>query len=414
MKRISFVAMIAIVAILVSSCGRPADKASAPKLTPKEELGKRLFFDVNLSDPPGQSCAACHGPEVGFTGPAEAANAPGGVYEGAVRGRFGNRKPPAAAYAGWSPVLDHTEDGHFSGGMFWDGRAAGFLLGDPLAEQAMGPFLNPLEQNMPDKRSILLKVKASDYAGLFEEVWGSGSLDPEKDVDAAYEKIGRSIAAYERSAEVNPFNSRFDDFWRKARAAGLDAAAISEANAASFARMGLSAEELEGLVLFNTKALCAKCHVLAPEGDNPPVFTDYTFDNLGIPRNPDNPFYKMPAEFNPDGERWIDQGLGGFLEESDPLRDHAALNIGKHKTPTLRNVDLRPRPGFKKSYMHNGYFKTLEDVVRFYNTRDVAGAGWPAPEVAANLNTTELGNLGLTAGEESALVAFMKTLSDRR
>jgi len=413
MKKILPCAILLIAAFAAASCGRPAEKTSPPNLSPMEELGKKLFFDKNLSTPPGQECAACHGPQVGMTGPLETLNTPGGVYEGAMRGRFGNRKPPAAAYAGDSPVLQHTEDGQFFGGMFWDGRASGFLLGDPLAEQAMGPFLNPLEQNMPDKKAMIVRVKASDYAGLFEKVWGPGSLDPDKDVDRAYEWIARSIAAYERSAEVNPFNSRFDDFWRKSRSANLNIETISEANMSSFSAMGLNDNELRGLVLFNTKGLCAKCHVLASVAGKPPVFTDYSYDNLGIPRNPENPFYKMPPEFNPDGERWIDPGLGGFLDESDPFRDHAARNIGKHKTPTLRNVDLRPRPGFLKAYMHNGYFKSLEDIVHFYNTRDIPEAKWPAPEIADNLNTTEIGNLGLTSGEEAAIVAFMKTLSDR-
>lgn len=413
MKKNPLFAVLLFAAFTAASCGRPAEKVPPPKLTPMEELGKKLFFDKNLSTPPGQDCAACHGPLVGMTGPLENNNAPGGVYEGAVRGRFGNRKPPAAAYAGDSPVLQHTEDGQFIGGMFWDGRASGFLLGDPLAEQAMGPFLNPLEQNMPDKKTIILRVKASDYAGSFESVWGVGSLDTDKDVDRAYEWIARSIAAYERSAEVNPFDSRFDDFWRKAGSANLNVETISEANMSSFSAMGLNDNELRGLVLFNTKGLCAKCHVLASVAGKPPVFTDYSYDNLGIPRNPDNPFYKMPPEFNPDGERWIDPGLGGFLEESDPLRDHAATNFGKHKTPTLRNIDLRPKPGFQKTFMHNGYFKSLEDIVRFYNTRDLLEAKWPAPEIAVNLNTTEIGNLGLTSGEEAAIVAFMKTLSDR-
>jgi cytochrome c peroxidase len=413
-KRSSVVVVLLSVAFSAASCGRPAEKTASPKLTPQEELGKKLFFDAGLSTPPGQSCAACHGPEVGFTGPDERANIPGGVYEGAFHGRFGNRKPPSAAYAGWSPVLGHTEGGTFTGGMFWDGRAAGFILGDPLAEQALGPFLNPLEQNMPDKAEIVRRVKASSYAALFEEIWGPGSLDANEGVDAAYEKIGRSIAAYERSSEVNPFSSRFDDFWRKAKAAGLDVETIGEGNAASFSGFGLDETELHGLVLFIDKGLCAECHVLTSVEGRPPVFTDYTYDNLGIPRNPDNPFYKMPAELNPDGERWVDRGLGSFLEESDPLRDHAAANIGKHKVPTLRNVDLRPRPGFVKAYMHNGYFKTLEDIVRFYNTRDVDGAGWPPPEVADNVNSAEMGNLGLSAEEEAAIVAFMRTLSDRR
>ncbi len=85
---------------------------------------------------------------------------------------------------------------------------------------------------------------------------------------------------------------------------------------------------------------------------------------------------------------------------------------GKHKVPTLRNVDKRPYPGFVKAYGHNGYFKSLKEIVHFYNTRDVSGAGWPLPEVAENMNTAEMGKLGLTDAEEEAIVAFLGTLSD--
>jgi cytochrome c peroxidase len=143
-----------------------------------------------------------------------------------------------------------------------------------------------------------------------------------------------------------------------------------------------------------------------------PLFTDFTYDNLGIPKNPANPFYTMPPEFNPDGMDWIDPGLGGFLASMPELAAYAPENLGKHKVPTVRNVDKRPYPGFVKAYGHNGYFKSLKEVVHFYNTRDVAGAGWPPPEVPVNVNTTEMGNLGLTDAEEDALVAFMKTLTD--
>ena len=88
----------------------------------------------------------------------------------------------------------------------------------------------------------------------------------------------------------------------------------------------------------------------------------------------------------------------------------AEENMGKHKVPTLRNVDKRPGKGFTKAYVHNGVFKSLKEVVHFYNTRDVKD--WPQPEVPENVNTDELGDLGLTHQEEVAIVAFMKTLSD--
>ena len=110
---------------------------------------------------------------------------------------------------------------------------------------------------------------------------------------------------------------------------------------------------------------------------------------------------------------WVDKGLGGFLEGSAKYAGAASANLGKHKVPTLRNVDLRPSPDFVKAYMHNGFFKDLQAVVHFYNTRDVSPEKWPAPEVSDNLNTTEMGNLGLTAADEAAVVLFMKTLSDR-
>ena len=390
------------------------DASKRIELTENEKLGKRLFFDENLSDPKGQSCAACHGPEVGWTGPVDSVNKSETIYEGAMKGRFGNRKPPSAAYAGDSPNLRIDEEGNFDGGMFWDGRATGEELGDPLAEQAMGPFLNPLEQTIADKKGVILKIIKSDYARLFEKVWGEGSLDLKGDVDLIYERVARSIAAYERSAEVNPFNSRFDDFWRKLNSAGLKVEKIDKSNWKDYQNAGLNEIELKGLMLFNTRGKCANCHVVTSKNSNPPLFTDFTYDNLGVPKNPNNPFYKMDRKWNPEGKAWIDKGLGGFLEESKKYKKYAKENYGKHKVPTLRNVDLRPREGFGKAFTHNGFFKSLKELVHFYNTRDRADANWPAPEVKENINKEELGDLGLTEEEEIAIVEFMKTLSDRR
>lgn len=364
--------LVALIALALSTVSHAAE------LTPLEQLGKLLFFDENLSTPPGQSCAACHAPETGFTGPDAEINATLAVYPGVVHTRFGNRKPPTAAYGGDSPVLYFDADEEvWVGGMFWDGRATGWTLGDPLAEQAQGPFLNPLEQNTPNAKKVCEKVAQSDYADLFEEVWGSGSLDFKNDVAGTYDRIARSIAAYERSSEVNPFSSKYD-------AVGMGEATFT-------------VEESMGLELFEGKAKCAACHPA-------PLFTDFTYDNLGVPKNPLNPFYGMPRKWNPAGADWIDLGLGGFLDDEDQW--------GKQKVPTLRNVDKRPDVGFVKAYGHNGYFKSLEEIVHFYNTRDVEVEDWPAPEVPVNVNADELGNLGLTAEEEAAIVAFLKTLSD--
>jgi cytochrome c peroxidase len=376
-------------------------KSDDTGLTPMEQLGKHLFFD-KISSPDSMSCADCHAPDVGFTGPVGGINKHGAVYRGAVPQRFGNRKPPSAAYATLSPIF-HYDAGEelFIGGNFWDGRATGEKLGNPAADQALGPFLNPVEQNNASKAAVLEQVASSKYAGLWEMVWGEPvSYETEADIEKNYDRIGLAIATYENSSEVNQFSSKYDYYLQ------------GEAE--------LTEQEAWGLELFEGKGLCALCHISQPGPDGEsPLFTDFTFDNLGVPKNPDNPFYSMDTVYlddgtpiNPDGAAWIDPGLGGFLlTHLDPAyQAKAADNWGKHKVPTLRNVDKRSGNNFPKAFMHNGVFKSLKEVVHFYNTRDVES--WPPPEVAQNVNTDELGNLGLTDEEEDAIVAFMKTLSD--
>jgi cytochrome c peroxidase len=364
-----------------------AATAMAGGLTKTEKLGELLFFDKHLSEPAGQACAACHSGNVGWTGPDQFVNLTGAVYPGAVEWRFGNRKPPAAAYAGYSPTLHFVDSTTgWVGGMFWDGRATGATLGDPLAEQAQGPFLNPLEQNNPSAAAVVAKVQASRYAPLFQAVWGQDIFN---EPTVAYEKIARSIAAFERSSEVSSFSSKYDAYL-----AG---------------RAKLTAAEKSGMALFNGKANCSNCHVSTGVGGVPPLFTDYSYDNLGVPKNPLNPFYTEPA-YNPLGASWVDEGLGGYLATVPELASQAASEMGKFKVPTLRNVAKKPYPGYVKAYGHNGYFKSLWAIVHFYNTRDILP--WPAPEVAANVNSTELGNLGLTRHEEDDIVAFLRTLSD--
>jgi len=377
--RLGKTSVVALVALVTLLC--VAAPALAAALTPEEQLGKMLFFDQDLSANDNQSCATCHAPKAGWTGPTEEINVHGAVYEGSVPGMFGDRKPPTAAYGGDSPILRFdAAEGLWIGGMFWDGRATGERLGDPLAEQAQGPFLNPREQALPDAAAVITKVQASDYAQLFEDVAGMGAaIWLPANTSAAYDVVGLSIAAYERSSEVNPFSSKYDA-WVAGKAK-------------------LTAPEMQGFRLFTNKGKCDNCHV-------PPLFTDFTYDNLGIPKNPENPVYT----WNSAGLDWVDPGLGGFLESSGQPVDVWTAEVGKHKVPTLRNVDLRPSPEFVKAYGHNGFFKSLRSIVHFYNTRDVAN--WPAPEVAETVNVTEMGNLRLTPVQEKAIVAFMKTLSD--
>ena len=408
-KRVVWIGGIATAAVLLAAGVVNATQQPQPELTPMEELGKELFFD-NISSPPSMSCADCHSAAAGWTGPVAGINLHGSVYRGAVPVRFGNRKPPSAAYATESPVFYYdSNEGLFVGGNFWDGRATGEVLGNPAADQALGPFLNPVEQNNASKAAVCEIVADARYADLIETtlynavlveaVWGEPVTCDDPDAVARfYDRVGLSIAAYEGSPEVNQYSSKYDAYL------------AGEAE--------LTSQEAWGLGLFEGKALCSACHTSRPGPNNePPLFTDFTFDNLGVPRNPENPFYDMDdvllpdgSAINPLGDAWIDEGLGAFLRTQPQYAAYVDDNIGKHKVPTLRNVALRPGNGFPKAYMHNGVFKSLEEVVHFYNTRDVEP--WPAPEVAMNVNTDELGDLGLTAEEEAAIVAFMEALSD--
>lgn len=381
---LTIAAAFILLALLASTAA-----AQTPTLTPREQLGKLIFFDANLSVNHNQSCAACHAPDAGWTGPDGSTNAHGAVYEGSIPGAFGDRKPPSAAYATQSPILSVNKKGLFTGGNFWDGRATGEILGSPSAEQALGPFLNPVEQALPSAAEVVARVCSASYGDLFRAVWGDSACDP-TNVRLAYDDIGYSIAAYEASREVNAFSSRFD--YGK-----------------------LTTQEQRGYALFRGKGKCAKCHIA---NGQKPLFTDYTFDNLGVPKNPENPVYNVKPTF-------VDLGLGGYLATRSDYAAYAEANLGKQKVPTLRNV-AKGAPDLVKAYTHNGYFKTLEGIVHFYNTRDVlpvcpgdyteaqalAANCWPAPEVAANVNRTELGKLGLTPDEEAAIVAFLRTLSD--
>ncbi|MBC8317605.1 MAG: cytochrome-c peroxidase [Desulfobulbaceae bacterium] len=333
----------------------------------KERLGKLLFFEKSLSTPPGQDCSACHDPEIAFADPLTGLP----VSKGARPGLFGNRNDMTVSYAAFVPPL-HFNKGEdvWVGGLFWDGRV------NSLAEQAQGPPLNPLEMANPDTLTIVEKLRQLSYASLFIEVYGSEALSTP---DLAFDNMADAIAAYEMTPEVNPFSSKYDHWLR------------GEAE--------LSEQELRGLKLFDDeeKGNCAACHPSRPEEDGtPPLFTDFTYDNLGTPRNPENPFYSLPPELNPDGFSFIDLGLGKTV--NDPAQN------GKFRVPTLRNVAITA------PYLHNGVYKTLFNVLAFYNTRDVSC--WPDPEVAENVNREELGNLKLTNQELEDLVVFLETLTD--
>ena len=291
-------------------------------------------------------------------------------------------------YMAYSPAFHYDRvEAVYVGGQFYDGRAA------TLEEQAKGPFLNPLEMANPGKREVVDKVRRAEYAPLFRKVFGARAFDTP---DRAFERIAEAIAAYERSRAFAPFSSKYD-----AWLAG---------------KTKLTAAEKRGLEVFERedKGNCAACHPSRPAKDGtPPLFTDFTYDNLGVPKNPANPYYRLARKHNPDGAAFVDRGLGGVLGKTGEM--------GKFKVPTLRNVALTG------PWMHNGYFTELRAAVDFYNSRDVKPACrgefvsdraawrqrcWPVPEVAANVNRDELGKLELDERDIDDLVAFLHTLSD--
>jgi cytochrome c peroxidase len=430
-------------------------------------LGKTEIYDVNLSPLKDIACATCHVPYTGFRGSTSIFNAttasqPGGVpitnaTPPEPNFRFGPRNPQTYAYAPFAPILHYNAtQASFYGGNFWDMRATGIRLTNPAAEQAQGPPVNPVEMGNSDSACVVWKASQSQYASLITTIWGPQSFaihwpgnvatvcakpgpPPANDpfpvhlstVDrgtsnSTYDHITMSMASYESSADVSPFSSKFD--------------AYLAGNAQ------LSGEELEGYQLFNGKAHCNQCHLsgigadtpnIPPAADVAPLFTDFTANNIGLPKNLAIPYYceSKPDQFgytpNPMGFNFVDLGVGGFLNNTGAAPNPNTLQWkqlapqfnGTFQTATLRNVDKRPRPDFIKEYMHNGYLKSLKEVVHFYNTsqalpRCAQGSPgekvkcWPQPEFPGTLNTTQLGNLGLTGDEEDDIVAFLKTLTD--
>lgn len=435
---------------------------STTRMSQVRILGKILLFDKNLSVNRNEACSFCHMPETDFTGPISILNQTTVAYPGSVRSRFGRRKPQSYTYAPFYPVLLYNSTQQdFYGGNFWDLRATGYKLQNPAAEQAQGPPIDPNEMGLPDTACLVHRVSQSVYRPFFETVWGvqafriqwprdvervcgtpgpAAASDPlpvhlskvdRGQANAAYDQFGLAVAMYEASPEVSPFSSKFDD-------------ALANPDQAV-----LSADELAGWQLFRGKAMCNTCHLDGTENTarlrngahgSPanaasvaPLFTDFTSNNIGVPRNPAIPYFAETEKDrygfapNPAGAGYMDKGVGDFLRGPGNVnvewKQYADAFDGKFQTSTLRNVDKRPRRDFVKAYMHNGYLKSLKEVVHFYNTRDTLGrckggkdpgekvSCWPAPEVPRNLNKT-VGKLGLTDKEEDQVVAFLRALTD--
>ncbi len=352
-----------LLAVLFSSCSKD-ETSYIPTPSEKALLGKAVFFDTNLSNPIGQACASCHSPEKGFSDPANSA-----VSHGAMATMFGNRNAPSLSYGVFSPTQYYNSvDETFVGGLFLDGRSSS------LQEQFIHPLLNPVEMNNASAHDVAEKIKVATYFSKLTSIYGTLVSDSE-----ILNAVADAVAAYEKSSEVNSFTSKFDYYSR-----GL---------------VSFTEDEKKGLALFSGKAKCANCHILdADENTGKVLFTDFTYDNIGVPKNTANPFYTQATSVNPLGINYVDYGIGAI--------NGLAVDKGKFKVPTLRNIAITG------PYFHNGSMATLKQVIHFYNTRDLNTGEFGSPEVAQNVNVEELGNLQLTVQEEDQLEKFLLTLTD--
>lgn len=439
--------------------GLSLSSAQAASDAALKELGKHVFFDPISIPGNKQACASCHDPAKGWILPNSAINSSTVVAPGAKPHATGNIKPPSNAYASFSPPFRPA--GGFSaweGGNFWDGRAEGYgapgadgtphgdgaisetitvldlganteyakYLG-PTADQALNPFPNDVEQNIREK-NVCQRVKTAKYKDLYVEAFGEPidcRPNPKSSpaYKTSYKRIAVALAAWQASEDVNSFSSKRDE----ALAADPDG---------KFPLEDFTPEENLGHDLFyglndtgrNTggrnggpkNARCTACHNGVPEGEaSDPrgealhqLYTDNAYRNIGTPFNREIP--------------------GVAKGEKIGLAAHVTTELtGQFKTPTLRNIAKGVRPNFTKAYTHNGWFKSLKSLVHFYNTRDVllkcedlgitdateeealANDCWPAPEFPDSAAGFVIGNLGLTDEEENALVAYMKTLTDK-
>ena len=346
-----------------------------------EALGRALFFDVNLSRNRTQACATCHSPEFGFTDPR--GNASGRAVSLGDDGRsLGDRNAPTASYAAFSPPFHLNDNGRYVGGQFLDGRE------QDLAGQAGGPPLNSVEMGMADMAAVAARLRENpSYIAAFDRLFGADILARP---DAAYKAMTESIAAFERTDFFAPFDSKYDRYLRD--------------------EYSMTAQEDLGMTLFFSQQFsnCNLCHQLKPTpASTEETFSNYEYHNIGTPVNP------AARAVNGVASDHVDRGLLDNPAVDDPKQ------AGKFKVPTLRNVAVTG------PYMHNGVFKDLRTVVLFYNKYNSrsakrrinpeSGEKWRAPEVPENLSLKELETgPALDDRRIDALVAFMRTLTDRR
>jgi cytochrome c peroxidase len=369
---------------LVFRAGVFQSPPEAPKLpATRADLGSLLFFDINLSKNRTQACVSCHSANMAFTDSRANAKVNGAASMGDNENLFGERNTPTAMYASLTPDFHFDVEGQAIGGFFIDGRAK------TLEEQAAGPPLNPVEMGMPDKASVVARLKENaDYVAAFDALYGKDTLD---DVGKGFAALTNAIAAFERTPEFAPFDSKYDRYLR--------------------GEVKLTDQEELGRVLFFSSQFtnCSQCHRIDTVGASAKeTYTNYRYHNIGTPTNePLRAVNGKPA----------DRGLAVHPNVKGTTQE--ASRAGMFKVPTLRNVAVTG------PYMHNGVFKDLRTVILFYDKynskaakRQInpeTGKPWDPPEIPENISMKELEiGPGLDDRRIDALVAFLKTLTDKR
>jgi cytochrome c peroxidase len=367
--RVYALALVVVATATLAACGGGGSSESASAtavqaMSAAAVAGEALFNDRSLSASGQQSCSTCHVESRAFTGDPAVDKGLPVPLGGANMDEPGFRNAPSLVYAAFTPRFS-IDDGAVSGGFFRDGRASS------LATQAVQPFVTPFEMANQDAAEVLSRLQNSPATlQKFVAAYGSGVLS---DANATLTDIGAAIAAYETEdvEEFEPFTSRFDYY--------VDG------------RVQLTDRELNGLALFNNpgKGNCTSCHPSVHQGfSSRALFTDFSFDNIGVPRNWNipanaanavNPTTGLPLKYLPtpvnepaDAEyTYYDLGIcGPFV--SDPQDRGARPDLarlipscGQFKVPTLRNIALTA------PYFHNGVFAEIHKVVEWYVTRDI-------------------------------------------
>ena len=367
---------ILLFAPLMQSNYALADQAAKKELDYKA-LGEVLFFDKSISFNKTQSCSTCHSPDTAFVDQRKnSANQM--VSEGDNPHLHGNRNANTALYAMFSPDFHFDEKiQDYVGGQFWDGRAK------DLAEQAGGPPVNPVEMGMPDKKSIVERLKANSiYYKAITDIYGESIW---ADTDKIYAIMEKAIAEFEKHELFAQFSSKYDRTLK------------GEAE--------LTALEAEGKALFfdKTRTNCSNCHQSSEANSAKETFTNYRYYKIGVPSN------QALIKLNKLAADYVDNGL-----LDNPMVKGDEKQKGKFKVPTLRNI------GVTAPYMHNGVFRDLKTVLLFKDSfnnpnRKVnpeTGKAWDKAEYAQTINPDVLKAKPLTDEEINALEAFLKTLTD--